>query len=38
VDFITGDTARADTARFLESTASPVLGNPFTIEAIHQLL
>jgi CheY-like chemotaxis protein len=38
VVFITGDTARADTARFLESTDSPVLGKPFTIEAIRQLL
>ncbi len=38
VVFITGDTARADTERFLESTSSPVLGKPFTIEAIRQLL
>ena len=38
VVFVTGDTARADTERFLESTANPVLGKPFTIEAIRQLL
>ena len=38
VVFITGDTASADTRRFLESTASPVLSKPFTIEAIRQLL
>ena len=38
VVFITGDTASADTERFLDSTASPVLGKPFTIEAIRQLL
>jgi len=38
VVFITGDSAKADTERFLESTSSPVLGKPFTIEAIRQLL
>ncbi|PKB70491.1 MAG: hypothetical protein BZY87_10210 [SAR202 cluster bacterium Io17-Chloro-G6] len=38
VVFITGDTARADTQRFLDSTASPVLSKPFTIEAIRQLI
>ena len=38
VVFVTGDAARADTERFLESTANPVLGKPFTIEAIRQLL
>tara|TARA_B100002049_G_scaffold139696_1_gene103566 strand:+ start:422 stop:595 length:174 start_codon:yes stop_codon:yes gene_type:complete len=35
---ITGDTASADTKRFLESTFCPVLGKSFTIEAIRQLL
>ncbi|MEE8465719.1 MAG: ATP-binding protein, partial [Dehalococcoidia bacterium] len=38
VVFITGDTASADTRRFLDSTASPVLSKPFTLEAVRQLL